>query len=145
MMIFFRRVPADLTRRELEQIVCDAIKPRFWGLVGPKGSVARCEILCIHDKDSGERERHGLVSVVPQAAAQTALNRLNPLRIKGRVVEVRPYVKRVYQRDRRQTGEGVTTAGEQRRQDRRRPNLTEGFERSPQIEALVGFHRVHGE
>jgi len=145
MMLFIRRIPADLSRRELEALVREALKPKLWWPFGPRGAMTRCEVLAIYDKDRGERERHGLVSIVPQRAAQLVLKRLDRSKMKGKVVEVRPYVKRMYQRDRRIRGyDGRSMEDEARRDDRRRPNLVEAIESSPKVEGLHGFNREYG-
>jgi len=145
MMLFIRRIPTDLSRRELEKIVREALKPKVWWPFGPPGTLTRCEVLAIFDKDTGDRERHGLVSIVPQRAAWRVIKRLNRSKMKGKMVEVRPYVKRMYQRDRRIRGyDDRAIEHEARTDDRRRPNLVEATEQSPQVEALRGYQREHG-
>ena len=147
MIVFVRRIPADLTRRELEALVAEIITPRFaWLPFGVKGEIVKCEIIRIREKDTGAMERHGLVTIRPDEAALKVIKRLNHTRINGKLVEVREYKVRAYQRDRRRTEEGPQTEEQQedrRQRDRRRRNLEIQTEKGPRVEGLVDFHRTH--
>ncbi len=146
MIVFVRRIPADLTRRELEALVAEVITPRFaWLPFGVKGEVVKCEIIRIREKETGAMERHGLVTIRPDEAALKVIKRLNHTRINGKLVEVREYKVRAYQRDRRRTEEGQQSEGQddRRQRDRRRRNLEVQTEKGPSVEGLRDFHRTY--
>ena len=126
MELFIRRLPEATTRLDLIQFVSNALKPR-WHLLqfAPSGSLTECKILQIEDTDQESIEFHGLIQIVPAAAALTALERLDGNYFKSKKVEVRKYFHRSIERDRRyhQSASLPDDIQEQRRQDRRRTHL----------------------
>lgn len=126
MELFIRRLPEATTRLDLIQYVSDALKPR-WHLLefAPTGSLTESEILRIEDTDHKNVEFHGVINIVPAAAALTALERLDGSYFKSKKVEVRKYFHRSTQRDsrHRQSASPANNIQEQRKRDRRRTHL----------------------
>lgn len=126
MELFIRRLPEATTRLDLIKYVSDALKPR-WHLLqfAPTGSITESEILRIEDTDHESIEFHGVIHIVPAAAALTALERLDGNYFKSKKVEVRKYFHRSTERDRRhrQSASPANDIQEQRKQDRRRIHL----------------------
>ena len=137
MILFIRNVPRNLSRRELRDVVQEALKPRIRLPFYRVPMVTKAEFLMVHDKDTGATERHGLVTVQSGSKADAALKKLRHLRLNGQMCAVRPYVKRRVQDDLRFQGEGASeSASDRQAHDRRRPNLKVEIERQPYVHGL---------
>ena len=144
MFLFVRGLPRGISRNELLRIVQAAIRAKIPLPFRHERKVASCEILQILDRSTGRVERHGLVDVIPQKAAFLALRRLDHSRILGKLIEVHPYRKRNYQRDRRIRGfQDYALEGERRLRDRRRPDIVIVREEAPRVVGLAGYDRLH--
>jgi len=143
MLLFVRGLPKGISRNELMRVVQAAIRAKIPLPFRHKRRVTRCEILHILDRSSGRMERHGLVEVIPDKAGLLALRRLNHSRIHGKMVEVHPYRRRSYQRDRRiRRFQDYALDGERRVKDRRRPNLLIARDEMPRVIGLTGYDRL---
>ena len=90
-MLFLRRLPNGVTKKELKDLVRRSVKEIGGRSFAAKKSVGICTIMCISDIERGTREFHGLVQVRPAAAAMLAIEALNRKMLKGRLVEVHRY------------------------------------------------------
>ena len=131
MQIFIRKIPRGVTRKELRAFVESALEWRFPLPFRTRGEVRRCRVIVIHDPKTGEMDRHCIVSVHPEKAAQQVIKRLNRTRLHGRRVELHQYFTRKHGTP-RDTGE------------RRRQQLEVEDERLPHVEGLAEFQRTYG-
>jgi hypothetical protein len=126
MDIFIRRLPEGTTRRDIQDFVLPALKPR-WRLFGSRtaGKLSKVAILRIHDSNTGTVEFHGLIRIEPAMEGLAVIHRLNGTLLKSKRVEVRKYYRRSAARDRRRLeGESLPAhIQEQRKRDRRRHTL----------------------
>jgi hypothetical protein len=121
-MIFLRKLPEGVTKKELKNFIKTTVKELDSRPFSLKTAVCNCSILCISDPESGTREYHGLVEVQPATAAMRAIEALNGKRLRGQPVEVRRYRHRSPLRDPREGLLGYAL-GESWGGDRRRQNV----------------------
>jgi RNA recognition motif-containing protein len=122
LMVFFRGLPENTTRKELRQFVIPAIKNTPERHLALKGSVLSCTVLRLTDPASGAREFHGLVEIQPAKAALHAIALLNGQELGGRRIEVRRYQPRSAV-SRRRLGSALAEDLEDGIDDERRRNL----------------------
>jgi hypothetical protein len=121
-MLFLRRIPEGVTRKELKRFLRSGVAGLGSQPFSLRTAVCDCSILCITDPESGTREFHGLVEVQPAPTAMRAIEALNGEHLRGQPIEVRRYRHRSPPRD-----DGRATAtpanGAAAAPDRRRRNL----------------------
>jgi RNA recognition motif-containing protein len=131
MQIFIRKIPRGVTRKDLRAFVESALQLRIPLPFRTRGEVRDCRIIVIQDKNTGELDRHGIVSVHPEKAAEQVIKRLNRTRLNGRRVQLHQYFSRKHGSP-RDTGE------------RRRKNLEIKEEFVPHVQGLDEFRRTYG-
>lgn len=126
MDIFIRRLPKSTTRLDLIQFAAEALEPH-WHLLefSPIGRLRGCEIIRIADELQDNVEYHGIIHVEPQKAGLAVIDRLNGTFLNNKKVDVRQFHQRSAQHDRRrhQPQPLPVEISEQRKRDRRRPQL----------------------
>lgn len=124
--LFVRKIPSDTTVTELKDFI-DGGVPLLWRIrLGRKFRIVTVKILTIFDKRLMEKEFHGLITIEPEAIADTLIRRLHAKQFKGRRVGVRRFHTRSARKDRRHVGQGNETedcSQNRRIRDRRRENL----------------------
>jgi hypothetical protein len=93
-MLFLRKIPEGVTRKELKAFIRSAVKELDNRPISLTKAVCNCTVLCISDLENGSREYHGLVEVQPAKAAMCAIKALDGKKLKGRPVEVHRYRQR---------------------------------------------------
>ena len=131
MQVFVGKLPRSVTRKNLRAFVESALEWRFPLPFRTRGEVRDGRIIVIHDHSTGEVERHGIVSIHPEKAAEQVIKRLNRTRFHGRRVRLHQYFSRKHGSP-RDTGE------------RRRQNLDVKEELIPQVQGLDEFRRTYG-
>ncbi len=126
MEIFVRRLPASTTRLDLIQFATEGLEPswrQLWFI--PIGKLKGCEIIRITNNSLKNPEYHGLLRIDSPKAALEVINRLDGSFLKSKRVDVRRYHRRSAKRDRRlhQIEPLPQEIVEQRKRDRRRPDL----------------------
>ena len=120
MLIFLRQIPAHTRIHEITDFIEPALKKSFFNLFGEKGHIEDIKIITLKDNDLNTIEHHGLVTIVPDSAAELVIKRLNRKPFKGRRIAVREYITRTWQNDRRAENQGIQRdASNRREQDRR--------------------------
>ncbi len=131
MQIFIRKLPRGVNRKNLRAFVESALEWRFPLPFRTRGEVRDCRIIVIHDHSTGEMDRHGIVSVHPEKAAEQVIKRLNRSRLQGRRVQLHQYFSRKH--------------GSPRDTDeRRRQQLEVKEELIPHVQGLDEFRRTYG-
>jgi len=140
MWIFIRQIPKGTTHEELGKFVSKGLRP-FWIFfpLPSHAKVKRYEILKIFDPEAKTTEYHGLVQVYPSKAALQVTERLNGLKLQGKLIEVRKYFHRSPYRDRRRILSEREEQNEHRRQDRRRDRLRSRVLYAPEIQQILGI------
>lgn len=131
MQIFISRIPRGITRKDVRAFVESAFE---WPYTLPflsRGEVRGCRIVLIHDAESGQLDRHAIVSVHPPKAGETAIKRLKQARLQGRRVEMHEYRAR-------------KKASFRKFGERRRGNLEVEDDRQPYIQGMDSYLRTHG-
>lgn len=120
MILFFRNIPASTEPFELEDFIQPAIKA--WLLFKP-GRILKTEMLAVHDTLANSVEFHALVYVDSEKTGQQIIKKLNGKHFKTKTLEIREYITRCWQNDRRNNREVSNTIQEKRQKDRRRIRL----------------------
>ncbi len=126
MEVFVRRLPESVTRLDLLHFLSAGAKGR-WSLFNRRTSAAviNCEIFRIVNLEDDSVEFHGIAHVEPADVAMTTIERLDGSYLKGKLMEVRPYIQRSASGDRRRNPvSGETGYSERRRENRRREHLS---------------------
>ena len=146
MWIFISRLPKDTKRKDVVQFVNRALKPGWLMLpLATRARLTRCELMQIVDRDNGISELHGLAEIEPGKMVPGIIERLNGSQLNGKTLGVHQYRHRSPNKDRRTPAwrMGSGAAGERRKVDRRRAHLNIEMLRTPKIETMSNFHRVH--
>ncbi len=120
MILFFRNIPASTEPFELEDFIQPALKA--WLLFKP-GRILKTEILAVHDTLANSVEFHALVYVDSEKTGLRIIKNLNGKNFKTKLLEVREYITRCWQNDRRINREVTNAIQEKRQKDRRRIRL----------------------
>lgn len=133
MIVFFRNVLASTRYDDIVDFVEPALKG---GLLRKSGRIERVQMLIIKDPSRQKLEYHALVRVESDGIAGKAIKKLNKHPLLGRKVEVREYVQRRWQNDRREhpMPHNYVLPCE-RKKDRRRDDL----------EKVIVDHDSHGQ
>lgn len=132
MQIFIRKIPRAATRKDIKDFVAPALDWHFLSPFRARGEMRACRILVIRDPETGELDRHAVISVEPEKAGERVLKILNRARLLGRRVELHEY--RARSRRSSQWGGG----------ERRRQRLLVEDERAPHVQGVDSFRRTHG-
>ena len=120
MILFFRNIPASTEPFELEDFIQPALKA--W-LLFKSGRILKTELLAVHDTLANSVEFHALVYVDSEKTGQRIIKNLNGKSFKAKALEIREYITRCWQNDRRINREVSTSIQEKRQKDRRRIRL----------------------
>jgi RNA recognition motif-containing protein len=131
MQVFIRKLPRGVTRKDLRAFVESGLEWRGPLPFRTRGEVRDCRIIVIHDHKTGEMDRHGIVSIHPEKAAEQVIKRLNHSRLHGRRVHLHQYFSR-------KRGSPWET------DERRRQDLEVKDEVLPYVQGLEGFRRTYG-
>ena len=125
MLVFIRMLPESVTVTDLEQFVDKAMQRSWSGLFRNRGSYDKLQILKITDRDTQSIEFHGLLEIEPAEVALSVMKKLNNMRLKGQLLQVRRYFRRSPYLDRRgqMPGREELKFVDRRTGDRRRPHL----------------------
>jgi len=128
MKIFIPRIPDHSTRIGLWQFIESGCNSRIRNPFTKRPVVVSCEIIVIEEQ-CGVKERHGLVEIKPDSAAESVARRLHGKSFKGKRVAVRLYIDRKAKKDMAPQDE------------RRRPDLKVAKRRDVEIEGLDRYSR----
>jgi hypothetical protein len=120
MILFFRNIPASTEPFELEDFIEPAMK--VW-LYFKRGRILKTEMLAVHDTVANSVEFHALVYVDSEKTGTRIIKKLNGKHFKTKPLEIREYINRCWQNDRRINREVSVTILEKRQKDRRRIRL----------------------
>jgi hypothetical protein len=122
MKIFLRKIPLNTTCTDLRHFAEPLLGPRWYAPFREGGEVQGCQILEVLTTRGYRIEMHGVLDIEPARVAAVTMLRLNGRKLNGQVIEVRPWISRSEQRDRRRspTWARVFDGAERRRHDRRR-------------------------
>lgn len=125
MLVFIRMLPESVTVTDLAQFVDKAMQRPWSGLFRNRGNYDKLQIVKITDRDTQSIEYHGLLEIEPAEVALGAMKKLNNMRLKGQLVQVRRYFRRSPYLDRRgqMPGREELNFIDRRSGDRRRPHL----------------------
>lgn len=98
MIVILRNISASTREQDIEDFIEPAIKG---GLIRKSGHIEKISILVLKDTRTEKMEFHGLVTIVPDSAANRAIKKLNKKQLNGRRVLVREYQIRRWQNDSR--------------------------------------------
>ena len=121
MIVFLRRIPANIKKYEIAAFLEPALKG---GLFAKNGYIEEIKILTHRDKQKNTLEYHGLVRIEPEAAAERVIKKLNGKPINGKHIVVREYFSRNWHNDPRLSRSHPNiTFPDRRKADRRRHHL----------------------
>ncbi|MCP3665065.1 MAG: RNA-binding protein [Gammaproteobacteria bacterium] len=146
MWVFIRYIPEKTSRKELNDFIHKGLRSGWMRLpMNIRGTVKRCEIMRIDDKDGKTTEFHGMVEIEPAKSGMKAIQRLDGNLLHGKPVIVRKYIHRSPHRDHRQTYTNMLDRGmvENRHNDRRRTHLQLDLMKMPKAEGVTGFNRTN--
>ena len=126
MWLIIAKISADTTHTNLNKFVTKGMNGKWFFLPSRNnGNIKKCGILRITNPKTKSVECHGLVLVEPIKTALSAIEQLNGTRLNGTAVDVRRYVHRTTERDRRDpfNSPNATQNGDRRRSDRRRSGI----------------------
>ena len=120
MILFFRNIHASAQPFELEDFIQPAMKA--WLLFKP-GRILKTEFLAVHDTLANTVEFHALVYVDTEKTGLRIIKNLHGKYFKSNPLEIREYITRCWQNDRRIIREVSNSLQEKRQKDRRRIRL----------------------
>ena len=141
MRVFFRKITADTTKKDLIEFIQPALR-KVW--FRKKGIIENVKIIHQRDHGSNLSEFHGLVTIHPDAVAEKVIRRLNRKMLLGKHIIVREYHHRVWHNDPRVKHNSHNLEISCRRvADRRRKNLEMVEEVTHTFSGDKSFHRQH--
>jgi hypothetical protein len=119
MIVFFKNIPNDANRSEINALIKPAVKG---GLFKAKGSLNSLEILALKDKSTKLVEYHALAQIEPEKVAMRVIKTLHGNILWGNRITVRPFQVRNPNNDRRKGENGLVSPFKDKRTnpDRRR-------------------------
>lgn len=142
MWIFISRLPRETKRKDVLHFVNQALKPGWLLLpLTTRAHISRCELMQIVDRDTGDRELHGLAEIEPCRMVPGVIERLNSTLFQDTPLLAHQYCHRSPNKDRRIKND--KTAKEKRNQDRRRLHLSIEILQRPRSRSAPGHQRIH--
>ncbi|MCB1851679.1 MAG: RNA-binding protein [Gammaproteobacteria bacterium] len=126
MWLIVTRIPAGTNHAGLKKFVSRGMNDKWFFLpLRNRGEIKKCDILRISHPATKSVEYHGLLLVQPIKKALTAIEQLDGTQLDGETVDVRRYVHRTHERDRRDpfNHRNQAPGNERRRGDRRRSGI----------------------
>jgi hypothetical protein len=130
MIIFFRKIPPSTRPNELKSHVEPALK-KF--IFFQSAKILKAEILILVDKNSGDREYHGLVYLDSDKSGQQVIKKLRGKPFKNRYLMIREFVNRNGTNDPRIRQSATNSQLNKRVNDRRRGDHLETVYDIPKI------------
>ena len=126
MWLIIAKIPTDTTHTSLKKFVTKGMNGKWFFLPSRNsGNIKKCGILRITNPKTKSVECHGIILVEPIKAALSTIEQLDGTRLNGTTVDVRRYVHRTSERDRRDhfNSPNVLRTDDRRRGDRRRSGI----------------------
>ena len=145
MKIFFRNIPSDTHSKELSQFIKPSLDNGILSIFRATGEITKINIFAQKDKDSNIVRHHGLITIENDKVARRTIKRLHKTPFKGRIIIIREFVHRSFQKDRRNYSQGnVTPLNTRRRKDRREHSLETVTHFGVTFTGQTGFARKLG-